>query len=162
MITAVFFDLFGTLVDNFTAEKFHACLAAMADTLGVERAAFIKLWTSRSMRDKRMVGATPDLETFIASVCQILGGRPEQHQLRAARELRVAYSRENLAPRAGAVDVLAQLKARAYRLGLISNCTWEVPALWAGHALRPAPRTTGVFLRGGDEKAESGHLLSRL
>ncbi len=137
MISTVIFDLFGTLVDNFPGWRFHACLTAMAEALGVDNAAFISTWTSRTMRDQRMVGASPDLATHIAFIGRLSGGQPAPEQVLAAEQLRVEYTRANLAPRACAVQVLEQLKSQHYRLGLISNCTWEVPDLWVQTPLAP-------------------------
>ena len=44
--------------------------------------------------------------------------------------MRCGYIRRSLTPRSDAVETLTQLKQRGYSLGLISDCSPEVPLLW--------------------------------
>lgn len=129
-INAVIFDLFGTLVDNFPEASWRAKLGQMAEALAMEPDPFYDLWTSRTIRNMRMGGEFPDLATHIEYVCALLGGKPTPAQIECARQLRVEYTRLNLAPREHAVEVLTVLQAQGYARGLISDCTWEVPEIW--------------------------------
>jgi len=50
--------------------------------------------------------------------------------VKAATEIRVSFSRECLRPRHDAVSVLTRLRSHGLFLGLVSDCSAEVPAIW--------------------------------
>jgi|DewCreStandDraft_1066081.scaffolds.fasta_scaffold00172_22 putative hydrolase of the HAD superfamily len=126
---AVIFDLFGTLVENFTAAQYAEMLAGMADAVGVPREAFARLWSDTAFA--RNVGEFATAEENIAYICHTLGVAAPNEHIRAAAELRWQAIRTIAQPRADAAGTLAQLKARGIRLGLISDCGAEGPRLWA-------------------------------
>jgi len=45
--------------------------------------------------------------------------------------------KEVTAPRTGALETLSSLKSQGFRLGLISNCSMEVPKIWEETTLAP-------------------------
>jgi putative hydrolase of the HAD superfamily len=47
-----------------------------------------------------------------------------------AVEIRLRYIRQALTPRPNAITTLAQLKRDGYKIGLLSNCSVEIPILW--------------------------------
>ena len=53
MIKAIIFDLFGTLIDNFSISEYKEILSKMATILGAPSEQFINLWTNSF--DKRMI-----------------------------------------------------------------------------------------------------------
>ena len=111
---AVIFDLWETLIDWDRA----------AAALMVERISalvgdgFGERW-SRSQN--RYVAP---IRTALADV-----GVPPEH-MEAVCDLRLDYVRGCLAPRAGAVDTLRELRARGKKVGLITVCSEEVETAW--------------------------------
>ena len=52
-----------------------------------------------------------------------------------AVEFRLEYTRRALTPKPDAIVTLAQLKHTGFKLGLLSNCSIEIPILWPETAL---------------------------
>ncbi len=125
---AVIFDLFGTLVDSYSRRAYQAMLAQMAAQLGADAQAFALLWDESF--PERASGALPDAETAVRTLCARLGVQPEPEQVQAAVAMRLAYTQRTLVPREGAIETLRALRQSGLRIGLISDCTWEVPRLW--------------------------------
>jgi putative hydrolase of the HAD superfamily len=140
---AVIFDLFGTLVDNFSRREHRGVLAKMAESLSVPVDAFQDMWANETYVD-RQTGGLPSTEANILYICRTLGMGPERAQIEAAVEVRVEFVRRGLVPRADAVSTLAELKEARVRLGLVSNCSSEVPLLW-GETPFPGLIDTAVF-----------------
>lgn len=57
-------------------------------------------------------------------------GPPNADAAALAAQTRVAFIRSALVPRPDAIATLTRLKARGHKLGLIADCSSEVPALW--------------------------------
>lgn len=128
--SAVIFDLFGTLVDNFSRREHRGVLAKMAESLSVPVVAFQNLWVNDTYID-RQTGVLPTTESNVLRICEILGVEPDRAQVEAAIEMRVEFTRRGLVPRPDAVPTLAKLKEAGLKLGLISDCSSEVPLLWS-------------------------------
>jgi len=133
--TAVIFDLFGTLVDIFSAEEYFRVLAQVAEAVGASPEAFAAAW--RHGFDQRAVGAFGGVEGNIAYVAHRLGLEPPSEGLAEAARYRLALTRRNLEPRPDAVATLSALRAAGFRIGLVSDCTSEVPVLWPETPLAP-------------------------
>src|SRR3989304_1374014 len=125
--SAVIFDLFGTLVDDFAASvgQMHAELAA---ALAVPYEAFMQLW--RQTSEMRTIGAFQTVEASIEYVCGVMGVQVGTEQMTKAVAIRLQHTRRALEPRPDAVATLARLKDQDYKIGLISNCSIEIPILW--------------------------------
>jgi putative hydrolase of the HAD superfamily len=125
--SAVIFDLFGTLVNDFAAAagQSHDELAAI---LGVPPEPFMKLW--REITGRRTLGEFQTVEASIEHVCGTLGVTVKPEQMAKAVEFRLEYTRRALVPKPDAVATLAQLKHTGFKLGLLSNCSIEIPILW--------------------------------
>ena len=125
--SAVIFDLFGTLVDDFASSvgQMHAELAA---ALAVPYEAFMQLWRQTSAM--RTIGAFQTVEASIEHVCGIMGVQVGAEQMTKAVAIRLQHTRRALDPRPDAVATLARLKDQDYKIGLISNCSIEIPILW--------------------------------
>ena len=124
---AVIFDLFGTLVDDF-ASSVGQMHTEMAASLAAPHEQFIPLWNQTT--EMRIVGAFETVEDNIEHVLTALNMRAEAEQIRRAVEIRMKYIRGALQPRPSAIDTLAKLKDHPYKIGLISNCSIEIPMLW--------------------------------
>jgi putative hydrolase of the HAD superfamily len=130
---AVIFDLFGTLIDNFHVDDYQAVLDEMVIALNAPREQFSATWIDSFI--ERVTGTPPTLEEGIAEVCRRIGVEPSNGQIAAAARVRLAYSQRVLATRPHSLDTLAEIKRRGVGMALISDCTWEIPALWDGTPL---------------------------
>ena len=123
---AIIFDLFGTLVGDFMAAgRSHDELAAI---LGVPYEPFMKRW--REITPRRTLGEFQTVEASIEHVCGALGVAVNAEQIAKAVEFRLEYTRRALVPKPDAVTTLAQLKQTGFKVGLLSNCSIEIPILW--------------------------------
>ena len=123
----VIFDLFGTLVDDF-ASSVGQMHQEMAAALAVPYEQFIRLWGQTAKM--RIIGAFDTVEANIKYVCDSMNVRPEADQISKAVEIRMKYIRQALQPRPHAVTTLCRLKEQSYDIGLLSNCSIEIPILW--------------------------------
>jgi putative hydrolase of the HAD superfamily len=126
---AVIFDLFGTLVDNFSRREHRSVHTKMAETLSLPTDRFLEMWTRDTYID-RTTGRFPTTEANILYICRALGAEPNRAQLEAAAQMRLQLNRRWMVPRPDAVATLRELKGAGVRLGLISDCSPEVPLLW--------------------------------
>jgi putative hydrolase of the HAD superfamily len=125
--SAVIFDLFGTLVDDF-ASSVGAMHAELAAALAVPYEAFMQLW--RQTAEMRTIGAFQTVEASIEHVCGVMGVQVGAEQMSKAVAIRLQHTRRALEPRPDAVATLARLKDQDYKVGLLSNCSVEIPILW--------------------------------
>jgi putative hydrolase of the HAD superfamily len=115
---AVVFDLWDTLVD-FDPVAGRAFQDQVAARLGRDPDEFAALWVEG--RSERESGTLRDY---------LLGiGAPEDY-VDDVVALRRDSTRSLLAPRAGAIETLAELRARGYGVGLITVCSEDVPDVW--------------------------------
>lgn len=125
---AVVFDLFGTLVDMLLLPEYESTLLAMAGVLGASPKDFARLWFETA--NERQTGVFPNVRTNVEHICRALGVPPADDRTSEAVKVRWRYTRRSLTPRPDAVETLTQLKQRGYSVGLISDCSPEVPLLW--------------------------------
>ena len=130
---AVVFDLWGTLVDELTYPEanrrvYRQRVDETADLLGLDRDAFADAWSAGA--GERLVGVF-STEGALRHICRELGVEPDASRLRAAVEVRFEYVRRALSPRPGTVETLSTLRDLGYGVGLISNCSEEVSAMWS-------------------------------
>lgn len=128
---AVLFDLFGTLIDDFAASsgEMHTEMAAV---LAVPYERFIPLWGQTT--EMRIIGAFDSVEANINYVLGAMSLHAQADQIRKAVEIRMKYIGQALRPRPGAIDTLTEVKNRGYKIGLLSNCSIEIPMLWQATA----------------------------
>jgi putative hydrolase of the HAD superfamily len=124
---AVIFDLFGTIVDGFAAssagyqERFTAAL-------GVPHEPFTQLW--RQITDRRTMGEFQTVEASIEFVCSIIGATVTADQMMNAVDIRLQLTRRALTPATDALPTIARLRSLGYKIGLLSNCSIEIPKIW--------------------------------
>lgn len=133
--TAVIFDLFGTLVDNFSRREYESVLAEMASVLGAPPKDFIRLWFD--IGDQRMMGILPSPEGNIEYICRELGVQPPETAGKQAARIRYTLTRRFVVPRPDAIRVLTRLKSEGYKTGLISDCSGETTTVWEDTAFPP-------------------------
>ncbi|MBM4261785.1 MAG: HAD family hydrolase [Deltaproteobacteria bacterium] len=126
-INAVIFDLFGTIVDGFAAasagyqEQFAAALGIPNDELS-------QRW--RQLTDRRTLGEFQTVEESIEQVCGLLGATITAEQMMKAVEVRLRLTRAALTPKADAIGTFKNLRANGLKIGLLSNCSIEIPIVW--------------------------------
>lgn len=125
---AVIFDLFGTLIDTSSRTEYKRILTQMAVVLKAPREEFTRLWFDTF--DLRTTGVLTSLEGNIEYICRQLGVVFTDDQLNRASAIRFNFTVESLIPRPDTLAVLGFLKANSYRVGLISDCSSEVPTVW--------------------------------
>jgi putative hydrolase of the HAD superfamily len=126
-VSAVIFDLYGTLVD-FSARRLDQTLVDLATILGLAHADYLAM-----NADKRLgweEGIYETLEAHFEDVCTAHRVDASSERIQAAVERYLEFGRLGLEPRAEALDTMAWLRSTGYRIGVISNCSTEVPLLW--------------------------------
>lgn len=144
MLRGVIFDLFDTLVP-FSISEWEDLSAKMARLLFPSDAGrFVEEW--REWTAARMVG---DLEAVIREVCAKLGISPAVAAVAEALRVNRACHEAWLAkPRPDARAVLAEVRHRGLRTGLISNCSSSVPDSWPAS---PLGRLVDIAVFSSDE-----------
>lgn len=132
---AVIFDLFGTLVDNFSAPQYRRILNDMCAILKTPRDDFRRLWAA-SFHD-RCTGAHGDQRDSYRFICRELGIAVSDDQIEEAFQLRLAYTVKTLVPRPDTLATLQELRSRGYGTALLSDCSGETPFAWPQTAFAP-------------------------
>lgn len=101
------------------------------------------------MRDE---GVFPSAEGYFTYVCHEFGVHPEADRVASAARLRLDQIRRQLVPRRDSRETLARLRGLGYRIGLISDCTWETASLWPGTPLAPLVDAAILSCRVGVKK----------
>ena len=127
---AVIFDLWGTLVPFDDAVWTSLVLPDMARACSAPTTDFADSW--RASFDQRVTG---DLELNLRSVCASMGISLGHVAVEKAIAIRVAFHRQSFVPRSDAEAALGQLREAGFRIGLISDCSSEVPDLWQDSSL---------------------------
>jgi putative hydrolase of the HAD superfamily len=124
---AVVFDLWDTIV-LFPVADWQDVARTGANVLGISEEEYDARWTETY--HLRQTGSIRD-------ALRALGG--DDDAVATLLELRHELTRRSLVPRAGALETIAELRARGIQVGLISVCSEEVPQLW------PETAFAGVF-----------------
>jgi putative hydrolase of the HAD superfamily len=132
---AVVFDLFGTLVDNFPPGAFDRVVTEMANLVGITPSLLIQRWGE--VFAERDIGTPGPVACSVEQVCRNLGAEASAAGIQAAAQKWVDLIRCILTPRKDAAESMALLRGRGYKIGLISNCGWEVPELWEATPVAP-------------------------
>ncbi|HZC05967.1 MAG TPA: HAD-IA family hydrolase [Ktedonobacterales bacterium] len=126
----IIFDLYGTLVNGFSYSAHERALVAMTQALRTpDPEAFTRSFTHETWL-ARGSGQFASIEENIAWIYARYGWPLAPDRLDEAIRIRVECTRAGLAPLPGALEALTTLRQRGHRLGLISDCSAEIPALW--------------------------------
>jgi putative hydrolase of the HAD superfamily len=129
---AIIFDLFGTLVDSYSVQGYNRLLTDMASALELPDEDFSKLWTKlwRDTTYERGTGIFKTTEESIRYICNEIGVSVSDENIRKCEQIRLETTRKGLSPKNGAIDILKRLRRLGYKIGLITNCSAEVPLMW--------------------------------
>ncbi len=125
---AVIFDFFGTLVPIYSVNSHNELLSAMADKLGISSDFFIDRWLN-TFRE-RVTGKLPDVYSNIMKICHEFGASPTKEQCDVAVEMRHEFTRNHIRPKKDAIRTLSRIKESGFGLGLITDCSSELPLIW--------------------------------
>jgi putative hydrolase of the HAD superfamily len=129
---AVLFDFFGTLTHSVQRGAAHRTIAEL---LGCSTEALVEVLDGSYY--ERASGFFGDAESTMRWVCAQVGVRPSDAAVRAAVASRHRAVRADTRLRPEAVPVLATLRRRGVRTGLVSDCTHELPAFLPQLAVAP-------------------------
>lgn len=125
----VIFDLYGTLIDGWTQRDSRHRGRELARALGAPQDAFSQVL--ETTYTERATGALGGVAEMLLHLSGLIGHHPTDGELERAVELRVEQFREVLSqPREETSSVLASLRDRGVRVGLITDCSAETPHLW--------------------------------
>lgn len=130
--SALFFDFFGTLVDIFKVKAYFQNVKEMAEILDVNPDKFNSQWVQAAMQRE---GDFSTVRDRITDACKNLNANCSEEKMKKAIEIRMKFFLTNTVPRSDAVPVLEWAQRAGYPLGLITNCTIELPQIWHQHAL---------------------------
>ncbi len=128
MYAAIIFDLFGTLVDNPSFQENHQDISQMASILSLPSESFTRFWIGTAKQ--RPTGIFKTTEENIRYICKALNVIVKKEQIKEVVKLRLDRTRKALQPKSDAIETLSTLKKMGFKMGLISNCSAEVPILW--------------------------------
>ncbi|GGM67762.1 HAD family hydrolase [Dactylosporangium sucinum] len=132
---AVVFDFFGTLTDPGIEAGRRGAFAATAALLGVPAEPFCTaMSTSFGERITGRHGHTRPMLRAMAARC---GAEPSEAQLDAAVAAHHAGSARLWAPRPGALETLALLRAAGFRIAVLSDCGAELCDGWPSTPYAP-------------------------
>ncbi|MCO6007506.1 HAD-IA family hydrolase [Actinoallomurus purpureus] len=132
---AVIFDFFGTLTVAATRAERAEAVHATARLIGASPEEFRTAWWATW--PERCTGRFGTPAETLALIAARIGVRPDEDQIAAAVELRRELEAGFCRLRADTLPTLRALRERGTRIGLISDCTHELPDCWP--RLRVAP-----------------------
>ena|SRR5690606_12901827 len=129
-VKAIFFDLFETLVTEFSEGKRISERAYdYPRLLGLSHEQYKKEWRLRSQA--RMTGAFLDYPAVVKDILAGYGIDNKEEEIYYLYEERIKEKKIPFyQPQQEVMTMLAELKSRGFKLGLISNCTEEEVRLW--------------------------------
>jgi len=134
-IKAVIFDLFGTLVDSFKRYEYREILSEMASSLSLPEDSFYNSWTGSF--NQRALGIFKTMEENFEFIGNQLDKPINIGGIEQAVRIRLNYSKKTLFPRDDAIMTLKHLRTIGFKIGLISDCTYEIPLIWEESLLSP-------------------------
>ena len=121
---AVIFDLYGTLVENFSRRAYDQVQEEMAKILDVS---YPKFWQAmgETIKDRSLGNLSP--EENISEVCRRLGTKADRTQIEQIVFLKDEFTRHSIIPEPKVLEALDLLKRSGLYIGLITNCNSAVP-----------------------------------
>ncbi len=123
---AIIFDLYGTLVGNFSRQVYDEVQVQMAKVLSVS---YPKFWQTAVTLKDRSLGEFTFAEN-IEEICHRLNVKADKTQIEKTFALHHEFTRDSLIPEPEVLEGLDRLKRSGLLLGLITNCNSSVPMLF--------------------------------
>jgi putative hydrolase of the HAD superfamily len=129
-MSAVVFDFYGTLTPISPDNVWEEQTARLAAILGARPEALVTA-LSETFGD-RMIGATGNLRQTIRLIAQRAGVDPTDEQLDEASAIRRQLLESMFELRPEAVPTITRLRQHGLKIGLLSDCSNELPDAWHG------------------------------
>jgi putative hydrolase of the HAD superfamily len=127
-MTAVVFDFYGTLTPVSPSEAWASNAAQLAEVMGVEPAALVRVLDETF--PERISGALGGLRQTMQAVAERLCIELSGEQLDKASRTRRDIQESMFTLRPEALGVIRRLRGDGLRIGLVSDCTSELPDAW--------------------------------
>lgn len=134
-IAAVVFDFYGTLTPGRRLADQVAARHEQAAALGIDPARFDAELTATV--DERFRGAGGDVVGSLRWVAERLGASPTDEAVLEAARRRLASEQRFGATRPEAAAVMRALRERGLRIGVISDCSAELPTYFPSLPVAP-------------------------
>lgn len=152
-LSAVIFDYFGTLTVSASADARRSGVTRVAGALGVP--ADVLFDTISSTFTERATGSCGDMVATMAWLADRCGYRPSASQLEAACRERMEVERGYASMvRDDTVTTLGFLRRRGLRVGVVSDCTHELPEFWETLPVAPLVDATVFSVLVGRRKPD--------
>jgi putative hydrolase of the HAD superfamily len=125
---AIIFDLGGTLCRSVPWSKYETAAYKTAEACAVPPEPFVKAYFAEV--SSLGTGRYKTYSDFVQYILNKMGWHVLPDTIRAAEKFPYAVTREVVTPRSGALEVIVNLKKQGYKLGLISDCFFDVTELW--------------------------------
>lgn len=125
---AIIFDLYGTLVDNFSFKEHNYMLKRMSIILELDTTKFTSEWLDSFKL--RILGKLKGPKENIIYICKKLKKEIDIEKIDKAASIRFDFERKALKPRKDYIKTLKYIKTLGYKLGLISDCSYETSSIW--------------------------------
>ena len=125
---AVVFDFYGTLTDPARENGRRTVIETTAAALGVDAASY---WAATSESfDRRCRGEFGDTRSTLKHLARQCGCDVDDRTLDHALTVHLQSYQDLAAPHPRAVAVLAQLRDGGCRIGVLTDCSSELPEVW--------------------------------
>jgi putative hydrolase of the HAD superfamily len=157
-LRAVAFDFYGTLTEGRSPDAQRRARVVQAAALGVDVDAFDDELTTTV--HERFTGAGGDVAGSLRWVAARIGAQPTEAQLAEAARVRLAAERAFGEPRPDAVPVLRAVRERGLRVGLVSDCSAELPEYFADLPIAPYVDAPVFSFVTGERKPAAANYLT--
>jgi putative hydrolase of the HAD superfamily len=151
--SAVIFDFFGTLTPGVPAEVWLEQAAQVGAVIGVDGPS-LQDALHRSYPE-RATGTLGDLQQTMQVLAGRLGVELTGHQLDTVCRVRRQVQRQLFALREDALPTIAWLRAHGLKIGVLSDCTIELPESWPELPLSPVVDAAVFSCMAGFRKPDS-------
>jgi putative hydrolase of the HAD superfamily len=127
---AVIFDLGGTLCRSVPWAKYEKAAYKTAETCAAPPEQFVKLYFAEV--SGLSIGLFKTYNDYTQYILNKMALSVPDDIIQSAIDFPYSVTREVITPRDGAVEILTHLKRAGYKLGLISDCFYDVTELWPG------------------------------
>jgi putative hydrolase of the HAD superfamily len=150
---AVIFDLGGTLSRSAAWAEYAGAARKMAEICGAPVEEYVEQWFANSAG--LGTGIYKTWQDYIRYVCGLMNLDVPDDRTATAAEVALAVTRNQICtPREGALELLSHLKSRGYKMGLISDCYYDVPEIWPETPFAPYFDVTVFSCNVGINKAD--------
>jgi putative hydrolase of the HAD superfamily len=150
---AIIFDLFGTIVNNPSVSEYNDLISKISSILSLPLENFSQMWHKTSKQ--RAIGIFKTIEDCLVYICNTLKIKVESDEIKECVQLRLELMKKDMIPKAGAIVVISKLRKNDFKIGLISNCSADVPLLWKDTPFYPLFDTTIFSSSVGLKKPDS-------